>query len=315
MRLALMIEGQEGVTWEDWQALAAAAESGGYDALFRSDHYVGLMGDESRGALDAWATINALAATTSTLRLGTLVSPATFRHPSELAKVATTADHVSGGRVEIGMGAGWNEREHAAYGFRFPDVGERFDILEEQVEIVRGLTSQPTFSFSGAHYELAEMQPQPRPVQDPPPLIIGGNAGPRSAALAARFADEYNTLGAGPDEVATRVSALRQACEDVDRDPATLTVSVMAGVLVGTSADEVVAKAGRLLEHLGRDADPAEFVDGRRGTWVLGTPAEAAEVVASYAAVGVDRIMLQHLVHTDLETVELIATDLLPSVS
>ncbi len=309
-----MIEGQEGVSWQDWQELAGACERGGYAALFRSDHYVGLMGDEPRGSLDAWATINALAAITSTLRLGTLVSPATFRHPSELAKVATTADHVSGGRIEIGMGAGWNEREHAAYGFSFPDLGGRYDVFAEQVEIVRGLTSQDEFSFTGEHYRLEAVRPLPRPVQTPPPLLLGGKAGPRSASLAARFADEYNTLSAGPEEVAARRRRLASACEDVGRDPASLRTSVMVGVLVATTETELRAKAVRLLHHIGNDADPDEFLAERRGTWIVGSPDEAAEAIARYTAVGVDRLMLQHLVHDDLELVELIAEELVGQV-
>lgn len=309
-----MIEGQEGVTWPQWRALAEAAEAGGYDALFRSDHYVGLMGDESRGALDAWATINALSALTDRIGLGTLVSPVTFRHPAELAKVATTADHVSGGRIEIGMGAGWNEREHAAYGFPFPDTATRYDLLTEQVEIVRRLTSEDVVSFSGEHYQLDAVQVQPRPVQRPPRLLLGGNAGPRAAALAARFADEYNTLGADPAEVAVRRERLVAACEAVDRDPATLRTSVMAGVLVAETEDGVRENARRLLGHLGRDADPDEFVAERRGQWIVGTPEQAARTIAAYAEVGVDRIMLQHLVHTDLETVELVGRTLVGQV-
>jgi F420-dependent oxidoreductase-like protein len=314
VELALMIEGQEGVTWEQWQALASRCEEHGYAALFRSDHYVGLMGDETRGSLDAWATINALAAVTSTLRLGTLVSPATFRHPSELAKVATTADHVSGGRIEIGMGAGWNEREHAAYGFAFPDLGDRYDLFAEQVEIVRGLTTEAQFSFAGEHYTLDAVQPQPRPVQSPPPLVLGGSAGPRSAAIAARFADEYNTLGVGPADLAERRDRLRSACEQVGRDPDSLRLSVMAGVLVAETEAEVRDAAGRLLSHLGRDADVDEFLEGRRGTWVMGTPEQAADVIAAYAEAGVDRIMLQHLLHTDLDLVDVVGRELVGQV-
>src|SRR5215218_10634347 len=184
MDLCLMIEGQEGVTWPQWLALAQACEAHGIPALLRSDHHLNLEGRAERGSLDAWATITALAAHTSTLRLGTLVSPVTFRHPSELAKVVVTADHVSGGRVELGLGAGWNEREHAAYGFEFPPLGERMDMLEEQLEIVHGQWTTGGFSFSGEHYRLQDLDAQPRPVQTPhPPLLMGGAAGPRAARL------------------------------------------------------------------------------------------------------------------------------------
>src|ERR1700759_2402241 len=174
--LCLMIEGQEGVEWEQWVALAGACEEHGIPALFRSDHYMNLDGQHpERGSLDAWGTLCALAAVTKTLRLGTLVSPATFRPPSNLAKIVATADQVSGGRVELGLGAGWHEREHRAYGFPFPDTRTRVDVLEEQLQIVLGTWTQAPFSFSGSHYPLEGLDAQPKPVQSPrPPLIMGG---------------------------------------------------------------------------------------------------------------------------------------------
>lgn len=313
MRLALMIEGQEGVTWEDWQALAGAAEAGGFDALFRSDHYVGLMGEETRGSLDAWGTICALAASTSTLRFGTLVSPATFRHPSELAKLAVTADHVSGGRVELGMGAGWNEREHAAYGFPFPDLGDRFSLFEEQVEIVRRQLTEEQVDHDGAQYRLEALEPRPRPVQDPLPLLIGGEAGPRSARLAARFADEYNIVGADPEGVREKRQGLAAACEEAGRDPADLRVSVMSAAIVGEDEAAVRDRGAQLLEWLGRDADVDEFLGERRGRWIVGTPDEAVDQLRSYADAGTDRVMLQHLLHRDLDAVELLAREVLPA--
>jgi alkanesulfonate monooxygenase SsuD/methylene tetrahydromethanopterin reductase-like flavin-dependent oxidoreductase (luciferase family) len=190
-----MIEGQEDVTWEDWRALARACEDHGVESLFRSDHYLSVEGRGERGSLDAWATIAALAAVTSTVRLGTLVSPATFRHPSQLAKVVTTADHVSGGRVELGMGTGWLETEHKAYGFPFPPLGERMSILEEQLQMMTGQWADGPFSFEGRHYSVRELDVLPKPVQRPRPnVILGGSGGPRSLALAARFADESRGL-------------------------------------------------------------------------------------------------------------------------
>src|SRR4051794_10858730 len=192
VRIALMIEGQEDVTWEDWVALADACERFGIEALFRSDHYVSVFGEDERGSLDAWGTICALAARTTTLRLGTMVSPASFRHPSVLAKLVTTADHVSGGRVELGLGAGWSEVEHTAYGFPFGSMRQRMDVLEEQLAILHDghWGEDRDFSFSGEHYELSALDALPRPIQSPhPPLILGGAAGPRAARLAARYAD------------------------------------------------------------------------------------------------------------------------------
>src|SRR5215211_1184787 len=182
MRVCLMIEGQEDVTWEQWLALAGACEEHGLEGLFRSDHYGPLMGDPDRGALDAWATVCGLGAVTSMVRLGTLVSPATFRHPSVLAKMVVTADHISGGRVELGIGTGWNEAEHRAYGFDFPPMRTRMDRLAEQIEIVHRSWTEETFSFRGEHWTVEDLDARPKPVQSPhPPLLMGGSAGPRAA--------------------------------------------------------------------------------------------------------------------------------------
>ena len=179
MRVCLMIEGQEGVTWEDWVALAGACERSRIEALFRSDHYLSVMGQTERGSLDAWATISALAAVTETLRLGTLVSPVTFRHPSVLAKNAVTADHISGGgRIELGLGAGWLEAEHEGYGFPFPPTGERFRMLEEQIEIIRRQWDEGPLDFDGEHYRFEGLNALPKPLS-PPNLIVGGGARPR----------------------------------------------------------------------------------------------------------------------------------------
>ena len=205
MRVALMIEGQEDVSWQDWVGLADTCERCGIEALFRSDHYLSVMGQGERGALDAWGTISALAAMTVNLRLGTMVTPTSFRHPSVLAKLATTADHVSGGRIELGMGTGWSVPEHEAYGFPFESMKERMDVLEEQLEILHDLHWGQGGSFKGEHYELTDLRAEPRPVQRPhPPLIMGGKAGPRAARLAARFADEYNTVSPTLEEIAER---------------------------------------------------------------------------------------------------------------
>src|SRR5438128_7296988 len=202
-----MIEGQEGVTWEQWLALARACEEHGVGTMFRSDHYVSFSAPDRAGSLDAWTQIAALAARTTTLRLGTLVSPATFRHPSVLAKAVVTADHVTGGRVELGMGAGWFELEHREFGFPFAPASERVDVLAEQAEIVHRLWNgaEPEVTFHGEHYELEKCRALPKPVQQPhPPLIFGGGAGPRSAALAAKWADEYNVNFCSVEEIKAR---------------------------------------------------------------------------------------------------------------
>src|SRR3954452_7537817 len=198
-----MIEGQQGVTWDDWVALAEACERLGFETLFRSDHYGALESSATGGSLDAWSTVCGLAAVTRTVRLGTLVSPATFRHPSVLAKSAVTADHISGGRVEVGLGTGWNEDEHRTHGFEFPPLRTRMDRLAEQLEIVAGSWAAGPFSFRGEHWTVEDLDAQPKPLQQPhPPLIMGGAARPRGAALAARFAAEYNVVFASVEEAA-----------------------------------------------------------------------------------------------------------------
>ena len=311
MQLCLMIEGQEGVSWPQWVALAQACEQHHIPALFRSDHYMNLDGQHpDRGSLDAWATLNALAAITSTLRLGTMVSPATFRHPSELAKVVVTADHVSGGRVELGLGAGWHEREHEAYGFPFPPTRERVDVLEEQLQIVLGAWTEAPFSFAGGHYTLRDLDAQPRPVQQPhPPLIMGGSAGPRSVALAARYADEYNTPFATLADVRTRREAVGRACAQAGRDP--LPFSIMTGVVVGADEADLRDRAARLTERTGLPDVSAEPPAG----WIVGTIDAAAEQLAALRDAGVSRVLCQHLLHDDLDAVALIGERLAPAVA
>jgi F420-dependent oxidoreductase-like protein len=301
VRFALMIEGQEDVTWPDWVALAEACERLGIEALFRSDHYLSVMDDRERGSLDAWGTINALAAITSTLRLGTMVSPATFRHPSVLAKLATTADHVSGGRVELGLGTGWWEGEHRAYGFLFPPMRQRMDALAEQLEIVHRSWEPGPFSFKGEHFEIEELDALPKPVQDPhPPLIAGGSAGPRGSALAARWCDEYNVVYVTPDEAAEKREAIHAACRDAGRDPATIGFSMMNAVVVGRDRNDVQ----RRLDALG----------DRRDAWIAGTPDEVVDRLREYEAAGVERLFLQHLAHRDLDMLELFAAEVMPAL-
>jgi F420-dependent oxidoreductase-like protein len=297
-----MIEGQEDVTWEDWLALARACEEHGVETLFRSDHYLSVEGDTGRGSLDAWATINALAGLTTTLRLGTMVSPATFRHPSELAKVATTADLVSGGRVELGMGTGWNEAEHAAYGFPFPPLRERMEVLEEQLQIVAGQWADGPFSFQGRHYRLGEVDALPKPVQRPhPPLIMGGGGGPRSLALAARYADEYNTIYKTPAECAELRRNLDEACRREGRDP--IPLSLMTGWLAGEDRDALLERAGRLAEWRGEGGGGEQLLRDLPDAWLAGTLDELEARLDELAEAGVERVMCQHLVHRDLDAV------------
>jgi F420-dependent oxidoreductase-like protein len=305
MDLSLMIEGQEGITWPQWLALAQACEAHGIPTMFRSDHHLSLEGRTERGSLDAWAIITALAAHTTTLRLGTLVSPVTFRHPSEVAKLVVAADHVSGGRVELGLGAGWHEREHAAYGFPFPPLKVRMDMLAEQLEIIHGQWTDGAFSFAGEHYRLDDLDAQPKPVQRPhPPLLMGGRAGPRGAALAARWADEYNTPFATLEELVPMQDRVTAACEAVGREP--IPFSLMTGVLVGRDRGEVRERRRLLAEWRGEEPLGPAFITG--------TVDEVAERLGALRDAGVAQVMCQQLLHTDLDHVALIG-ELAPMVA
>lgn len=315
MQLCLMIEGQEGVTWEEWVALARACEQHGVPALFRSDHYMNLDGQHpEREALDAWATVCGLAAITSSLRLGTMVSPATFRHPSNLAKLATTADHISGGRIEVGLGAGWHEREHSAYGFAFPPTPERVEILEEQLRIVLGNWGETAFSFAGGHYRLDDLDARPKPVQSPhPPLIIGGSGGARSVGLAAAYADEYNTPFASRADARARRDRIVQACSEAGREP--IPLSIMTGLIAGRDASELRDRASRLLERIGSSQSADEFLAEPPDAWVVGTIDQALEQLDGLREAGVSRVMCQQLLHDDLDAVALLGDELAPHVS
>lgn len=312
-----MIEGQDGVTWPQWCAIAEACERHRIGTLFRSDHYLDLGGEHpERGSLDALGTICALAAQTSTLRLGTMVSPATFRHPSVLAKLTTTADHVSGGRVELGLGAGWHEREHAAYGFRYPELPERMQLLEEQLQIVLGhwqpATEERPFSFTGHHYRIERLDAQPKPVQRPhPPVLMGGAAGPMAARLAAAYADEYNTAFATVAEVRERRQVIERACEAAGREP--LPFSLMTTVIVGRTEADLRERARRVAEF--RDLDAEALLDAPPESWIVGTLEQAAERVLEYERAGASRVLCQQPLPDDLEYVELIGRELTPLVT
>ena len=294
MRVCLMIEGQEGVTWDEWVALARASEEAGLDGLFRSDHYSSIVRPIA-GSLDAWATLAGLAAVTERIRLGTLVSPATFRHPSVLARMAVTVDHISGGRVEVGMGAGWFDRDHTENGFPFYDVKRRFELFAEQVEVVVRSWTEEGFDHEGPAYTLRDQHALPRPVQQPhPPLVLGGRAKPRSAALAARYAAEYNTLGAPLDELAGRGRRLDDACRAIGRDPGSLVHSLMTTCVIGRDASELAERRRRVEELAGERSDE---------TWLAGTVDDLRGRFAALEAAGIRRVFLQHLDHRDLEAV------------
>ncbi|MDQ3766896.1 MAG: TIGR03560 family F420-dependent LLM class oxidoreductase [Actinomycetota bacterium] len=316
MRICLMIEGQEDVGWEEWVALARACEDNNLEGLFRSDHYTSVRGQLDNGSLDAWTTLTALGAATERIRLGTCVSPATFRHPSVLAKCVTTADHVSGGRVELGMGAGWSEVEHLAYGFPFYDTNTRMEILSEQIEIVHRQWTEAVFSFEGHHYRLNQLSALPKPVQRPhPPLIVGGSAKPKTARLAALWADEYNILTQSPDECRAARERLEAAWAGAGRDPGELRLSVMTGCLVATDRSELLDRVGRRLDRTREANDPEGWLKQEGRGQVVGTVDEVGAHLTAMKDAGVDRVMLQHIDHSDLDMVALMGRELAPALA
>lgn len=318
MQICLMIEGQEDVTWEDWEGLALGCEEHGFEALFRSDHYQSFGHAEDWGSLDAWATLAALAVRTTRIRLGTLVSPVTFRHPSMLAKTVATVDHVSGGRVELGLGAGWFEGEHLAYGFPFPPAGERMDTLAEQAEIVHRLwsKSEDEVSFDGQHYRLAGVHALPKPLQDPhPPLIVGGSGRARSIEVAARWADEYNVHYKTPEQCGEIRDALLAGWEAAGRDPVEMRLSLMTGFVTGSDREDLLHRVYQLMDHHGQTGDPSEYLEDMRPGAIAGTPDQVLDLLGQYAASGVERVMLQHLVHRDLETLAVVGEHIIPDAA
>jgi alkanesulfonate monooxygenase len=308
MELRIFTEPQQGATYDDLLRLALAAERLGYAAFFRSDHYL-VMGDRDGlpGPTDAWITLAGLARDTSTIRLGTLVNAATFRLPGPLAITVAQVDAMSGGRVELGLGAGWYEQEHTAYGIPFPSLGDRFDLLEEQLEIVTGLWSTPTgatFDFDGAHYALTSSPALPKPVQRPVPVIVGGGGPRRTPQLAARFAAEYNVAFRSLDDTAAAWARGRAACDDAGRDRESLVLSAAQVLCCGRDEDEVARRAAAI----GRE------VDELRENGLAGTPDEVVAKALAYRDAGAERMYLQVLDLADLDHLELVAAEVMPHV-
>jgi F420-dependent oxidoreductase-like protein len=310
MDFRIFTEPQQGASYDDLLRVARATEDAGYDAFFRSDHYL-KMGEVSGepGPSDAWITLAGLARDTSRVRLGTLVNSATFRLPGPLAIAVAGVDQMSGGRVELGLGAGWFEAEHAAYGIPFPGLGERFDRLEEQLEIVTGLWRTlpgERYSFAGTHYTVTDSPGLPKPVQQPqPPVIVGGHGPKRTPALAARFATEFNVAFSSPDVIATQFERVAAACREIGRDPAELVLSAAHTIAVGRDDAEVTNRCvtiGRKVDELRTDGlagTVAEIVD-RLGQWREKT--------------GITRIYLQLLDLADIDQIDLIASEVVPQL-
>lgn len=305
MEYCLFTEPQQGFTYDDQLAFARSAERHGLDGFFRSDHYLRMgEGDPRPGPTDAWTTLAGLARETSRIRLGTLVSSVTYRVPSILAIQVAQVDAMSGGRVELGLGTGWFEREHAAYGIPFPP--KRFDLLEEQLQVVTGLWHTPdaeTFSFEGAHYRLDEAPALPKPVQARVPVIVGGGGPKRTPALAARYATEFNIGFVPEDVVAEKFAVVRAACETIDRDPATLKLSVALPTIVGRDDAAIARRA----EAIGQSRE--QFDNGAN---LIGTPAQIAEKVERLRALGAERVYFQLMDLRDVEQADLVGAEVLP---
>ena len=324
MRFVLMTEPQQGMSYADHLAIARRAERNGFEAFFRADHFAAFPGDSRQPTTDAWTILAGLARETERIGLGVLVSPVTFRHPGTFAKVVTTVDEMSGGRIEVGVGAGWNEIEHRQLGLAFPPIKERADLMEDQLAILHGLWGEPDgwsyHGLTGIHLEDALFRP--RPVDVPgrprtaiggarPRIIVGGSGSPRSYRLAARHADEFNLSSSSPAKAAEVGRELDAACVAIGRDPATLSRSTMAGVLIGRTTDEVRARETKLLAAFGTDAETGEaWLEERRSRWVYGTPDDARAQVARFAEAGMERIMLQDFLPWDLDMVDVMGEEL-----
>lgn len=313
MRYALMIEAQQGLNYAELLAIAQRAEAAGFEALFRSDHYESFPGPPGRPTTDAWTVLAGLARETTRIRLGALVSPVTFRHPGALAKIVATVDEMSGGRVELGIGAGWNLDEHRRHGFAFPPIEERADMLEEQLAIVHGLWEEPDgWSFSGRHYRVEDAIFYPKPVQRPRvPILVGGTGTPRSLRLAARYADEFNLSSADAPKVADKLAQLDAACRAIGRDPGTIRRSAMVGTMIAADPACLAARKKALMTELTPDETAEDWFATREQRWIFGTPDQARTKIAEFAAAGVERLMLQDFLPRDLAMIDELGAELI----
>lgn len=304
----VFVEPQQGATYADQLAVARAAESLGYSAFFRSDHYVAMSGDGLPGPTDSWVTLAGIARETSSIRLGTMVTSATFRYPGPLAISVAQVDEMSGGRVELGIGAGWFEAEHQAYAIPFPPLGERFDRLIEQLDIITGLWATPigeTFDYAGTHYTVTDSPALPKPAQSQVPIIIGGAGAKRTPALAATFAAEFNVPFAPLEVASTQIKRVAAALADAGRSADSLTYSAAFVVCAGRDDAEIARRAAAI----GREVDEL-----RSNSPLVGTPDEIATKLSAYTDAGVQRVYLQLLDMSDLDHLEFFANKVIPAL-
>jgi F420-dependent oxidoreductase-like protein len=308
IQLTIMIEAQEGLTWERWQALARTAEEAGFAGLFRSDHLTGLFGDPRQGSLDAWASLTWLASHTQRIRFGPMVCPLTFYHPALLAKRAAAVAELSGGRFDLGIGAGWHEGEHAMFGIPFPPLKERMDRFECGARVLRALWRGQPVTLEQPYYPLREAQSFPLPPLGGVPLIVGGRGERRTLRIVAEHADEWNVTRVTPEEYAAKCRVLEAHCAAVGRDPATIRRSLMVPIVTGRTPAEVRARHERVLQIFPRlPADPAGW---KAAAFLYGLVDEVRAGLARWEAAGIGRVMLQVLDMTDIEMIRLIGHEL-----
>lgn len=308
VRLRVLMEPRHGARYGEILALALATEEAGFDAFFRSDHLMGVdPNDPTYVPSDCWTTLGGLARDTSRVRLGSLVTPVTFREPGLLAAIVASVDDMSGGRVELGLGTGWYEREHHAFGIPFPARAERFDRLEEQLAVITGLWSGPGFSFAGTHHRIDANRTPPRPVQRPhPPIIVGGSGPKRTPAIAARYASEFNgalTAAGGAAALRERFAGFARACEAIGRDPANARLSAVLPVACGATPAETDRRAAVIGSEL------------MRANAAIGSPAEVVERIGELTDAGADTVYLHIYDIHDLDHIALIGAEVLPHVA
>jgi alkanesulfonate monooxygenase SsuD/methylene tetrahydromethanopterin reductase-like flavin-dependent oxidoreductase (luciferase family) len=300
-RLGIMIEAQEGLTWERWRSICEDTDRLGFASLRRSDHLVSLMGAPERDCIECWTSLALAAEWTKRIELGPMVSPMTFRIPSVLAKIAASVDSLAGGRLLLGVGAGWNRNEHEMYGIPFLTEKERFERLETGIKAMREIWETTN----------------PKPARNPIPLLMGGKGAKRTLPLVAREATEWNLSRMDTDMFRDRRDVLEQFCRDIGRDPSTIRRSIMTSYLVGRNRSELLERAARVREVIPelRPMSAEEVLQNRKGAWLVGTPEEVAERIREVSKLGVDLFMLQHFLLDDRDALELLASDVMPAVA
>ena len=319
MRIGLLIENVEGLTWERWRRIVATAEAQGFESLWLSDHFLSLR-DPAREGLETWMALAVAAAETTRIRLGSLVSPMSFRHPSLLARMAVALDRLSGGRLVLGLGAGWNDVEHRAFGLDFPPVGERMDRLEEGIEVMLRLFGEGPAHFEGRYYRLEGADPHPKPVRGARvPLLIAGGGERRLLPLVARYADEWDVSGGlSPEAFRAKSARLDELCEAARRDPAAVLRSASTAYLVAEDERELRGRVTRLQGLMpalaGLELEDA-LAELKGWNWRIGTPEEIVADCLALGEAGAERVVLQHNDQDDFEALELLAREVMPKLS